>query len=196
MSNQRVVTRAVLAMLAAVLVGATLIAGPAARDTVGVFRFSDGTAVGGAASTLARTDAGVSMTLRTSDLDPGAAYTVWWVIFNNPENCSAPGCSLDDLEDPALQAAVNSAVGFAAGHIVSRDGTGNFGGHVSVGDSTGFFLGTGLWNPRGAEVHLVVRSHGQPIPGRVKEQIATFDGGCDVNVCVDKQFAMHLTPTP
>jgi hypothetical protein len=91
---------------------------------------------------------------------------------------------------------VNTAVGFAAGHVVSPSGKGNFGGYVSVGDPTGFFIGTGLWDPRGAEVHLVVRSHGQPIPGRVKEQISTFEGGCDVNVCVDKQFAMHLPPTP
>ena len=52
-------------------------------------------------------------------------------------------------------------------------------------------FGSGLLEAQGAEVHLILRTHGLPIPGWVDEQISTFEGGCEVNVCANQQFAIH-----
>lgn len=191
-------------LLFGLLMGDVLVGQPAFQSTSPMQRFSDGSIVGGAFSTLVRSEDGLTMQVNTSDLDPGAAYTVWWVIFNYPENCSAP-CNTDDIRDPALRAAGQTAVGFAAGHVIGENGSGNFSsGSLMVGDTSGFGggvdntppppLGPGVLNPLGAEVHLVVRTHGQPIAGLVDEQIHSFSGGCSINVCVDRQFSIHMPP--
>jgi hypothetical protein len=181
-----------------------VVAQPGATTTSSVHRFVDGSMVGSAFSTLVRSTDAIRMHVSTVDLDPGAAYTVWWVIFNNPENCSAP-CNMDDIINPALRAAVQTAVGYAAGHVVSQDGKASFSARLRAGDLSGFGdgldstppppLGPGLLNPMGAEVHLVIRSHGSQIPGFVDQQIHTFGGGCTINTCVDKQFSIHMPPS-
>ncbi len=60
-----------------------------------VYRFADASVVEGASSTLARTKNGITATIQTDDLKAGNAYTLWWVIFNNPEKCehAIPGMS-------------------------------------------------------------------------------------------------------
>ncbi len=150
------------------------------------------------------------MTLRTSDLEPGAAYTMWWVVFNDPDQCKYPApfpgakCGEGDIflapEVPNLEQieAAKIWVGRAAGHVIGMNSVGAFAGHLSVGDTSEMILGFpgGLINPEGAEIHLVVRSHGEPIPGEVADQIHTVGGGCDTNVCVDNQFTIHLAPQP
>ena len=45
----------------------------------------------GADATLQRKDDGVKVNIHTSNLIPGDAYTVWWVIWNDPSQC-AGGC--------------------------------------------------------------------------------------------------------
>ena len=55
-----------------------------------VHRFADASQVVGVSSTLSRSDNGILAILNTDDLDQGNAYTMWWVVFNNPENCVAP----------------------------------------------------------------------------------------------------------
>jgi hypothetical protein len=154
--------------------------------TVGV----DCTMVG--SGQLVRSNRGVSMNLQTTELDPGAAYTVWWVVFNNPEYCEGP-CNGPDLFNPD----VNGIVLYAAGHVIGSDGIGNFAGHLAEGDTSGDSppaefpgLDDGLVDASKAEIHLVLRTHGQPIPGLVSEQIQTFLGGCGENVCADQQFAL------
>ena len=107
--------------------------------------------------------------------------------------------------DPALRAATQVSVGYAAGHVVDHNGKGNFAARLSVGDTSGFGGGTdalppppfgsGLLNPHGAEVHLVIRTHGAPIPGLVSDQIHTFEGGCAINACDDRQFSVHMPPS-
>ena len=47
-----------------------------------VIRTADGVPVG--ESTLIRTENRINVVMRTSDLDPGAAMTVWWRIYNRP----------------------------------------------------------------------------------------------------------------
>jgi hypothetical protein len=61
----------------------------------------------------------------------------------------------------------------------------------------------GLVNPFQAEILLVVRMHGPPIPGMVAEQIRTYNGGSCIGLTfdnnpddgyVDLEFARHAPP--
>jgi hypothetical protein len=156
---------------------------PASKSQAELLRFSDGSIVEGSSAMLVRTNKGVTMTIHTSGLDPGAAYTVWWVIYNNPEHCQSDVCTdPPDFENPAVQATLLHATG----HVIGNNGVGNFAAYLAEGDpSSGD--GLGLVDARKAQIELVVRSHSQPIPGRVKEQITMFDGGCPPNVCESEQ---------
>jgi len=66
-----------------------------------VVTFDTGVAVGGA-GTLLRTDNSVELRAMMSGLDTNAVYTLWWIIFNNPEECTtgtAPAlCGGGDLD--------------------------------------------------------------------------------------------------
>jgi hypothetical protein len=156
---------------------------------------------------LTRNASGVSATVHTSELPAGDAVTVWWVVFNHPEYCThgsgAVSCGEGDLLLFGGDPRVEGTVVYATGHVIGGSGMGNFGAHLSVGDTSGVLLGVGpgLTNPEGAEIHLVVRSHGPAIPGLVNEQISSFGAGCNdappgtgtpgSNTCVDLQFAVH-----
>ena len=65
-------------------------------DMESVIRFSDGSDTGGL-STLTRTEDMVHVTVEAARLRAGNAYTLWWVVFNDPAACSAPGCGEDDI---------------------------------------------------------------------------------------------------
>lgn len=162
-------------------------------------------------SRLLRTDDGVSVNIVTSKLRKGHAYTVWWIIFNNPTAC-VDGCDGDDLG----VVDVNATVIWATGNVTGRSGigtgrytAGQFTAHLNEGETPfptdgGFGLpgdGVGLLDAQAAEIHIVVRSHGPAIKGEVNEQITSFDGGCAVDIapkipnkkgeCADAQFAVH-----
>ena len=188
-----------LVSLLLLIVTVSALAAPASSA---VYRFSDASEVPGASASLVRADGNVAMTLRTSELDQNAAYTIWWVVFNNPVDCSSTSCGEDDIFDENGlivnddgtfgTLGVNVSAVFATGHVVGKNGVGNFGAGLREGKTSGALFGPGLVDAQGAEIHLIVRSHGEPIPGMVKEQISTEPGGCDVNVCVDQQFAIFV----
>ena len=199
----------VIVLMVSLLLSIAVVTALAAPVQSNVFRFADASVVDGSIATLNRTPDNVSMTLRTSELDPGGTYTVWWVVFNHPENCVAgmPGlsnCGEGDIFDEDMNQIVNGDCTFgttgldvsalyAAGNVVGMNGVSNFGGHLQEGKVHGdVIFGQGLKDTQAAEIHLVVRAHGEIIPGVVNEQISTFMGGCDVNVCVDQQFAVFL----
>ncbi len=175
-------------------------AAPATHDTSPVVWFKGATALGqvpgtvvsGAHSTLLRTDNGVGMTLHTSQIPPNTANTVWWIVFNNPQFCShgmgGLRCGGGDFGVAAVQASVLRA----AGHVVGGDGVGDFAAYLQIGVvHTEVLFGPGLLNSRNADVHLVVRTHGAPIPGLVDQQIHSFGGGCAINTCLDIQATAH-----
>jgi hypothetical protein len=159
--------------------------------------------IDGAWSRLLRNDSGISLTINTYGLEPGETFTVWWVVFNYPEFCNG-GCGEDDVLLFGGPAEVQGTVLYATGHVVGGSGQGKFGAHLSVGDASDALLGIGpgLVNPRGAEVHVVVRSHGPLQPGLVDDQISTFGGGCNNAppgtgapgnfACYDPQGTIHL----
>jgi hypothetical protein len=166
-----------------------------ARSTVPMQAFGTGVELPGASS-LTRTDAGISMTVQAEGLVPGHAHTIWFVAFNSPQDCIG-GCQVDDV----LANRGTPAVRFAAGHVAGNSGRANFGGHLAVGNTGGppcapgpslGSCGPGLLDARGAIIHLIVRTHGAAIPELLSEQISSFNGGCPPNACANLQFAEHL----
>jgi hypothetical protein len=161
-----------------------------APTTTAVRSFSDGSVIPGSSAGLIRTDTGVSATLATSGLPAGDVVTMWWVVFNHPENCSGPSaghpfqCGRSDLGNPAVEASVL----YAAGRITSDGGAANYGAHLSVGDTSGALFGPGLLFPRSAHVHLVLHDHGPADPAIVSQELHSF-GVCNPT-CMDVQFVV------
>lgn len=194
--------------------------GPSGQMTSAVFTFADGEVVDGATARLVRGADTLSTRTDTRSLDHGHVVTLWWVIFNHPEHCEhgqgGLACGEGDLFDgPEGSTGVEPSCVFADGSIVGGNGHGRFADRLAVGEARNscidFFVdvvdgldGTdyGLTNPAGAEVHLVVRSHGPRIPGSVAEQRNSFAGGCEdfldagatheleSGECSDLQFAL------
>jgi hypothetical protein len=140
-------------------------------------------------ATLFRSKQEVEMRIATSGLDLNSSYTVWWVVFNNPSACVG-GCGADDLGRPEVRAAVF----YAAGFVTGLTDTANVTAHLETGalpEGLDVEQGTGLEPGNGfsAEIHLVVRSHGNTLTGSVDQQIASFNGACNPT-CANKQSAM------
>ena len=171
-----------------------------------VQNFDDGTTVRRAFSKVFRGRRGALALLRTRDLEPGA-YTMWMVVFNQPDACATTPCGETDVA-PGTDAEVD--VLFLGNRVVGRSGRATMFGFRRVGDiSRSVFdaLGApapGLVNPKGAEIHLIVRYHGPLIPGQVRAQLQTFEGGCTPESslglgdgpfpCFDPQFSIHVAP--
>lgn len=149
---------------------------------------------------LTRTAAGASLTLDTTMLVAGNAYTLWWIIFNNPAACDAAGCTGADFGVAAVEASVMNATG----RVADDSGNTTFVAFLPVGfvhtnpaSGNGRQLfGPGLQSVNGAEIHIVIKSHG-PASGDI-EQISTFGGDCNhaasPSGCYDPQAAVFPLP--
>ena len=171
-------------------------------ETTAVFKIPPdadaGTVVG--SSTLKRSKRGVEVSIETSRLEAGYTYTVWAAIFNYPEYCVAD-CSDADLLGigPGADARLQPSLVYLTGRIAPGDSdVTNFKGSIKKGDmgviNRDLLVGRGLLNPKGAEIHVVIRCHGAPLfPDlvAVSEQMTSYGGGCDVNECVDVQAGLH-----
>lgn len=150
---------------------------------------------------------GATVILKTSDLLPWGAYTLWMVVFNNPAACGEGGCSGADLGNPDVMGDVL----WTNGRLIGKAGTASFYGRVLEGDISGSLLTIltgmktpGLLDARKAEIHFVVRSHGKAIKELAREMITTFGAGCKdappgtgtpgPNTCEDQQAALHFVP--
>ncbi len=139
--------------------------------------------IAGAIAKLQSTEYGVYLYLRAAALQPGNAYTIWWVIFNAPENCAGGlfgGRQLNCVGGDALfnDAVVLGEVAYATGRVAGSSGEGQFTALLRKGSVPGGWFGNGLTNPQGAEIHFVMMDHGPAIPGLVENQISTLRGGC------------------
>jgi hypothetical protein len=136
--------------------------------------------VPGAEATSVTSETGARVTLRTRDLDPGHAVTMWWVVVNAPENCSTSPCSAGDIL--FASEAVKSNVAYAAGHVVEAGGRASgratFAAHFSTGPVPGGWFDHEFINPGGAEIHLILMDHGPAIPDLLRSQISSLRGGC------------------
>lgn len=137
-------------------------------------------------ATLHRNKNGITANFKATNLKPGA-YTIWWVIWNEPQNCATPGeCIESDFATP-VEVAVE--VMYAGGHVVGNNGKGNFSAHLNAGDDSPESMNTSFGFPSvgglrvgntfDAEIHVVLRTHGPAVPGLVNEQINSYRGGCD-----------------
>ena len=143
-------------------------------------------------SELIRGKDGVFVSLTTKNLMPGWVYTAWAGIFNNPEECATHPCSGADFANPAVQ---GSRVNLG-GRIIGMDGSATYGSFAGIGDTTSAFDGPGLLDPKHAEIHTVVRSHGPALMGMaLADQLSKFNGGCPPNTCVNVQVAVHQPPS-
>jgi hypothetical protein len=151
--------------------------------TVGdMYIFPNGPAIVGS-SIMTRDGSGVDATVSTTGLSPAGAYSWWWVVFNRPQYCVG-GCGLDDLPVGATPVSngdprVRASLLWGGGFVSDDTGAANAAARLERGAPPGEVLfGPGLWNVRGAEIHVVMRSHGEAAAGEVAEQIGSFDGGC------------------
>lgn len=171
----------------------------------------------GASATLKRTSNYLQFNIHTTGLPPGG-YTVWWVIFNDPGTCTAPGPGGNLCGEADLGASYNGVV-WATGKVVKDNGVGNFSNRLYVGEErtpgtqqiiVGDMISSPLANPMEAEVHLIIKYHGPASedPEVLNDQINTFLGSCGPDEgansfyagpvfgyqCFDPQAAIFLAP--
>lgn len=167
--------------------------------------FPNGPAVAGA-SVLTRYNTHVNGTVSATGLTAYGAYSWWWVVFNNPAFC-VDGCGLDDLPfgatpisngDPRVEASLLWGAGFVANGTGAAQVEARLDRAKPPGEVR---FGPGLRRPRGAEIHIVLRSHGPAVAGEVAGQIGSFNGGCTAEeiaalMCPNGnvQFAAHSLP--
>jgi hypothetical protein len=136
----------------------------------------------GASAHIVRTPNGVNYRVDTNSLMPGHAYTLWVVIFNEPDEClTAPDtCTPADL----FHSGAKPDMLYGAGVIAGGTGKATLAGRTRVGDVSGSvqspagLLSYGLTDPYGAEIHLVVHNHGPVIPEFMPDMIQSLAGGC------------------
>ena len=175
--------------------------------------------VTGAFSMLERTDRGITTKLRTR-ARPGHAYTLWYVIFNAPQNCSDGACADDDVFadpsdhsagfNPAQIAATRvSVVWSGAGAVANPAGRLKLDGALGKGEVPGgpaqvaigrgedgavvpLGVVTGLEDPHRAVIIAVVQDHGvaHDDPELLEQQTTSFQGACNPE-CEDVQTAVH-----
>jgi len=168
---------------------------------VGKFPVAGGGAADGA-SLLTRTRDGVGFTLHTRGLAPNVPYTVWWVAFNNPRRCLVRcACGEADFANPRA----DIGVFWATGRFSDAHGQAAFSGQAAYGalpdgiDQVPFAPDFASPIRRGAEIHFVVRAHGDIVEDG-EDQLTQFNGGCPPNPdgvlggCVDVHFAVHRAP--
>lgn len=132
--------------------------------------------IAGSEAVKITTDQGIFVSLKTSELVPGNAYTMWFVAINDPEICDTQPCTGKDVLTRSQ--AVKSDVGYADGLIAGADGTGEFSTFMPVGELPHAWIGGGLTHPKAAEIHLVIHEHGPLIPGREAAMTQSYREGC------------------
>ncbi len=113
---------------------------------------------------LIRSKNGLYAHLMAAGLEPGHAYTVWWIFFNRPGNCATTPCSAADLMT------AGGAIHYATGGVAG--GTGEL--NLSFSTTSGGPPEGAVFNPTlpktslsknngfKAAVHLVLVDHHDP----------------------------------
>jgi hypothetical protein len=136
----------------------------------------------GASSGLVRYSDHVQGTFRYTGAIEGDVISLWYGVFNAPENCKdavvsgIARCGVADLMD----ATTDSSIIFAGSAVAGADGVVLFGSTLYVGDASKAQTGMGLKDALKADIHLVPRNHGQAStdPTVLNQQLTTFNGGC------------------
>jgi len=193
MKIQKILSSAITAFLVLTLgLPTTAMANPPTRiQAVNAVQFPADVEAQPSAGILTRQHQLLVADMALSGLDQMAAYTVWWIIWNDPSLCATTPCSGADL------GIKGNVVTHAAGFVTGDDGVANVTARLAAGklpvgkDSP---IPTKLWKGRGmkAEVHMLVQSHGSIWPGKVHMQIS-IDGAACNPTCAGQQ-AMIFVP--
>ena len=164
MKARTFLTMAIAVMLVAAI-PAVAVAGDRRDGPVHLLPATVGNAVPGATVQVNATAGSAHITLRTSGLVPGNAYTLWSISFSNPAGCTHGEADLGLLCGEGDDIQGGGPGGFAvsqvAGHIAGASGKLNFGGTVPV------------VNAEDAEYHIIVANHGVKVPAELPGQITT-----------------------
>ena len=139
----------------------------------------------------------ITATVSTAALQPGWIYSIWWAVFNHPEHCALPyRCSVADLEINGGDPAIKASVFWGGGLIADADGVATTSLRLGVGKTSRELFANsrdyGLRNLLGAELHLVLRSHGQAgFWGTVAQQLGTANDACPPQGCVNDFVSFH-----
>lgn len=170
------------AALAVIVVAAVVVATGGERETVGVNWHPQQESVGnagpveGASATLVRRDGGIAYEFNAKSLTPGHAYTLWLVVVNNPEACSASPCTAADFFQ---NDATGSQVLYGGSGAVAGDsGELALSGSVSEGPVEGWIANRSFDDAQTAQVHLVINDHGPELAEFMPGMIETYRGGC------------------
>ena len=163
------------------------------EQSTGMNRFADFSPIANTVAAIERYRSFHEIALWTRELTPGNVVVLEYIVYNAPENCTNPTpwgrCSVPDSMNPATE---SSAI-WVRGRVVRSSGTLAVYDWIGVGEDGApgeIAWGPGLTDVQGAEVHFLVFDKGKPIAGRLEEQLTTFQGGCDVNVCQPLQFGI------
>ena len=146
-------------------------------------------------TSIVRTSEGVSLTANTRGLNPGYAYTLWLMTFENPENCAVPcECRVPDGANPD----VGLGVFWTAGRVADSNGQIVLNSHVNYGEipqgENQVLLPVGA--EKKAEFKLVVREHGLALtnPDMLDQQLSSHSLTCTGNECFDALLSTHSSP--
>lgn len=135
--------------------------------------------VDGAKATLVSTEDGIAGSFATNGLEPGHVYSMWVAIMNNPEACELKDASHCTGKEVLQRSdVVQSDVTYGDGVVAASDGTATFRTFIPTGKLGYSWLGNGLTNPMGAEIHFALHDHGPMIADRIHEMMSTSRDGC------------------
>jgi hypothetical protein len=193
---RRLIVLTVVALVAATLTVPALADGPETLDgpnpmmwlsdpdgVDGDSGIEQGDPIDGAKGTVRVGDSGARVRIKATHLEPGHAYSLWVVFFNDASLC------VDGCNGPDLGVAGGGSV-WADGRVAPDSGQIVFNGWLEAGAGSEYVgelppppFAFAAYEPGpNNEFHVVVRSHGPADPDIVEEQISTFGGGCEVNV--------------
>ena len=185
-----IVLLALMMVSSAALAGGTTLDGPDPAiwlsDPDGVdgnAGIEQGDPVEGSSGSAEVGDHSVKIEVKAQGLEPGHVYTMWVVYFGNANLC-VDGCNGADLP------IAGGGVLWGAGRIAGGNGQATFAANLSNGDGSDYVGNTPpppfAFAPYEAgpnnEFHVVIRSHGPRVQGEVHDQLATYGGGCEVEV--------------
>lgn len=131
--------------------------------------------VADASAQIVTSATGATLNFNATELNPGHVYTVWFVLFNQPDACESSPCTGADLLGNTD--VVGGEAGYATGAIADENGNANFFAHMDLGDVPSAWFGNGFTNPN-AEIHLVLMDAGPVIEGMEEEMLGSLRGGC------------------
>ena len=146
--------------------------------------------------TIERNSAGATAWVNSTGLTAGKAYTLWWVIWNDPTLC-AVGCDAPDLGIPG------NSVFLAASGVASAEDELSLHAHTPADGSIdgAAVIPGGLTDTANATIHLVVRDHGAALAGDAliaqitQSEASTVDGSSSASLEIFQPVCCATGPT-